>query len=134
MQFPPSRVFQQDQIETLFASLSANLPCPLACEPSHASWFVPSVETLLANLHVARVAADPPVADRGDAPGGWPALGYHRLHGSPRIYHSNYEPEALDILRSNIEGEAHEADVWCIFHNAAAGAATANALELIARL
>jgi uncharacterized protein YecE (DUF72 family) len=134
LQFPPSRVFQQDQIETLFASLSANLPCPLACEPRHASWFVPSVETLLADLHVARVAADPPPADGAEAPGGWSGLHYHRLHGAPRIYYSNYEPQAIDALRANVEDEAHDADVWCIFDNTAAGAAAANALELMGRL
>lgn len=134
VQFPPSRVFQRCEVETLFASLSSNLPCPLACEPRHASWFAPPAETLLADLHVARVAADPPPADGAEAPGGWPGLRYHRLHGAPRIYYSRYEPHAIDILRDNLEDGAHAADVWCIFDNTAMGAATGNALELITRL
>ena len=133
VQFPPSRVFQRREVETLFASLSANLPCPLACEPRHASWFAPSVDALLADLHIARVAADPPLADGAEAPGGWPSLHYHRLHGAPRIYYSRYAPHAIDVLRANVEDEAHEAEVWYIFDNTAVGAATANALELIAR-
>lgn len=134
IQFPPSRVFQRYEVEALFASLSSNLSCPLACEPRHASWFAPFVETLLADLRVARVAADPPPADGAEVSGGWPNLRYHRLHGVPRIYYSRYEPQAIDILRANVQDEAHEADVWSIFDNTAGGAATANALELIARL
>jgi uncharacterized protein YecE (DUF72 family) len=134
VQFPPSRVFQRYEVETLFALLSSSLPCPLACEPRHASWFVPSVETLFADLHVARVVADPPPADGAEAPGGWPGLRYHRLHGVPRIYYSNYEPNYLESLRSRIGAEANDADVWCIFDNTASGAATANALELISLL
>jgi uncharacterized protein YecE (DUF72 family) len=134
VQFPPSRVFQQHKVETLFTSLSSNLWCPMACEPRHASWFESSAETLLADLHVARVAADPPPANGAEAPGGWPNLRYHRLHGAPRIYHSSYELQELDSLRSWMAVEATGADVWCIFDNTAVGAATANALELMARL
>jgi uncharacterized protein YecE (DUF72 family) len=134
VQLPPSCVFHRHEMETLFASLTANLPCPLACEPRHASWFVPSVDALLADLHIARVAADPPLADGAEAPGGWPSLHYHRLHGAPRIYYSRYEPQAIDLLRAKVANEAHEADVWCIFDNTAVGAATANAFELITRL
>jgi uncharacterized protein YecE (DUF72 family) len=33
-----------------------------------------------------------------------------------------------------MEVEAQDTDVWCIFDNTAAGAATANALELMGRL
>jgi uncharacterized protein YecE (DUF72 family) len=134
VQFPPGRVFQRREVESLFASLSSNLPCPLACEPRHASWFAPSVETLLADLHIARVAADPPPADGAEVPGGWPGLRYRRLHGAPRVYYSRYEPQTIDVLRANIKDAAHEADVWCMFDNTAVGAATANALELITRL
>jgi uncharacterized protein YecE (DUF72 family) len=134
VQFPPSRVFRRCEVGTLFASLISNLSCPLACEPRHASWFAPPVETLLSNLHVSRVAADPPSVDGVEAPGGWPGLRYHRLHGAPRTYYSRYEPHAIDALRDNVEDEVREADVWCIFDNTAMGAATANALELIAQL
>jgi uncharacterized protein YecE (DUF72 family) len=121
-------------METLFESLRSTLSCPLACEPRHSSWFDPSAEALLADLDVARVAADPPPANGAEAPGGWAGLRYYRLHGAPRIYYSNYEPQDLDSLRSRIDVEAQDTDVWCIFDNTAVGAATANALELMGRL
>ena len=60
----------------------------------------------------------------------WGAV-YLRLHGSPRMYYSSYEPQWLSALASRIalalrEGRA----VWCIFDNTAGSAAADNALRL----
>ncbi|HEY0035747.1 MAG TPA: DUF72 domain-containing protein, partial [Longimicrobium sp.] len=62
----------------------------------------------------------------------WPGLAYYRLHGSPRIYYSEYTPDYLDALARSIA--ARDTPAWCIFDNTAAGAATANALGLLERL
>jgi uncharacterized protein YecE (DUF72 family) len=135
VQFPPSRVCDQAQAETLFSALRTRLPCPLVCEPRHASWFTTSVEQWLDHLRIARVAADPPSAPGSDVPGGSRHLRYHRLHGSPRIYYSRYEAPILDLMRSTLEAEVRSTDpIWCIFDNTATGAAARNALELKARL
>jgi uncharacterized protein YecE (DUF72 family) len=135
VQFPPSRAYRREDAETLFQALGLRLPCPLVCEPRHATWFAPSVERLLDDLQISRVGADPPPAPGADVPGGSPSIRYHRLHGSPLIYYSEYTPVALDSLHSTLDTEARAVtDIWCIFDNTAAGAATSNALELVARL
>ena len=132
VQFPPSRVFCADHASALFDTLRRHFPCPLACEPRHASWFGDDAETLLTRFRIARVGADPPRADGADVPAGWPKLRYRRLHGSPRAYYSSYGPAALRALHCAIDAEPDDTDLWCIFDNTALGAATANALELAA--
>jgi uncharacterized protein YecE (DUF72 family) len=82
-------------------------------------------------LRVARVAADPaPVPGAGD-PGGWRSLSYYRLHGSPRIYYSPYSEEALSTITARLlDDGAQGRNVWCIFDNTAAFAATSDALTV----
>ena len=85
----------------------------------------------MANHRVARVLADPVRHSRGAHPGGWPDLVYLRLHGSPRMYYSSYEPGLLSALASRMALALREGRiVWCIFDNTASGAATDNALRL----
>jgi uncharacterized protein YecE (DUF72 family) len=86
------------------------------------------VDTLLAQFRVARVAADPAVVPRAAEPGGWPDLIYRRLHGSSRMYYSDYPTEFLDRIAGLLRP-----DDWCIFDNTALGEATYNALELVRR-
>jgi uncharacterized protein YecE (DUF72 family) len=101
----------------------------IVCEPRHLSWFTPDVETLLGELLIARVAADPaPVPGAGE-PGGWRGLSYYRLHGSPRIYYSRYDPETLSGVAARLAADAKAgAESWAIFDNTAAFAATGDAL------
>ena len=129
VQFPPGRIFRADEAAALFETLSALLPTHLACEPRHSSWFTNDAERLLEGHRVARVGADPPRATGADIPAGWPGLRYFRLHGSPRIYYSRYEPAALEALGLAVQTGTADSDVWCIFDNTALGAATSNALE-----
>jgi uncharacterized protein YecE (DUF72 family) len=58
---------------------------------------------------------------------------YIRLHGSPRIYYSDYPAEYLAALAEELAAPAHAGN-WCIFDNTAAGAALFNALDLQRRL
>ena len=83
---------------------------------------------LLRELRIARVAADPPRAAKGGAPGGWKGFAYYRLHGSPRVYYSAYDTGRLDALATEL---ATHRDAWCIFDNTAGRAAVANALHLL---
>jgi uncharacterized protein YecE (DUF72 family) len=104
-------------------------------EPRHATWFTQEAHTLLRDLRVARVLADPVRHEPGRAPGGWPGLVYLRLHGSPRVYYSSYERAVLEALALRMRAALDEAEeAWCIFDNTASGAATGNALDLVKHL
>lgn len=135
VQLPPSLEFDASVAEPFFSALYARSSLAIACEPRHPTWFADEAADLLARFQVARVAADPARVAAAGEPGGWPGLVYYRLHGSPRIYYSAYEPAYLDALAARLRDEAAAGrQVWCIFDNTASGAAAADALGLVARL
>lgn len=131
VQLPPSLEFDASIAHEFFLALRGLWVGWVAAEPRHVSWFTAEADELLVRHRVARVLADPVRHAAGAAPGGWPGLVYVRLHGSPRMYYSSYEPPLLQALADRIRLE-RDADrpVWCIFDNTAAGAATDNALAL----
>src|SRR3954453_7417505 len=131
VQLPPSFIFQPKRIEAFLGLLRDRFSGDVVWEPRHRSWFLDSgPDEMLAGFHVARVAADP----GGEPPGGWNGLIYHRLHGSPEIYHSDYAPDRLPAIERMVSAHAARAPVWCIFDNTALGAATHNACTLWERL
>ena len=105
----------------------------VAFEPRHASWFTPEAESLLVAHRIARVAADPASIPAAAEPGGWSGLTYFRLHGSPRRYFSDYEPERIAQYAEKLR-QVESGERWCIFDNTAHAFATANALALAALL
>ena len=125
VQLPPSLAYDTGVAGDFFAALHHQTKAAIACEPRHASWFTPSADAALKAWHVARVAADPPRAPADGTPGGWQGLRYWRLHGSPRMYYSDYDAGALEALA----GKLKPGD-WCIFDNTAAFAALGNAITL----
>lgn len=129
LQLPPSLAFYPDQAGVVCERLTRDPALALCCEPRHASWFTPEADAWLAERRIARVAADPARHPEAGEPGGWRGLAYYRLHGSPRVYFSPYDSEALADLARRLGREAAP-EVWCIFDNTASGAATANALAL----
>jgi uncharacterized protein YecE (DUF72 family) len=129
VQLPPSLRFEDGVADSFLTELRARVQGIIVCEPRHASWFTPEVEALLAELRIARVAADPAPIPGADEPGGWRGLSYYRLHGSPRIYYSAYSAEYLAaIAEVLVRDAAAGVDTWCIFDNTAASAATGDAL------
>lgn len=134
VQLPPSLAFDARIAHAFFASLRAQFEGSVVCEPRHASWFSQEAECLLADFRIARVAADPAPVPQAAHPGGWQGLVYYRLHGSPRIYYTDYSDEALTILAEKLRAASESAEVWCIFDNTALGAAMGNALWLEERL
>lgn len=134
VQLPPSLAFDPEKASVFFAWLRARHEGGVACEPRHPSWFGTEAQEVFVRYRIARVAADPvPEGCSGD-PGGWPGLVYFRLHGSPQVYRSAYEPAFLEELAGRLRAYvAAGAEVWCIFDNTAAGAATGNALFLRGR-
>ena len=132
VQLPPSLALDTDVATGFFDDLRTRHPGDIVCEPRHASWFTSEADALLAERRIARVAADPARVPEAALPGGWRGLAYWRLHGSPRLYYSEYDASYLDALAGDLAAAA--ADAWCIFDNTVSGAAAANALELRARL
>ena len=131
VQLPPSLEFQQPIAASFFETLCQRHDGPVALEPRHASWFMPQVDGWLAERRIARVLADPVRHEGGRMPGGFTGRIYLRLHGSPRMYYSSYEPDTLQALARRIAmalREGHE--LWCMFDNTAGSAAVHNAVDL----
>ena len=131
VQLPPSSSFDGKVADRFFHDLRTRIDTPVALEPRHRSWFTPDVASRLADLKIARVAADPaPVAEAG-RPGGWTGLAYYRWHGAPKIYYSDYDDAALASLAEQLETLSRSGvPTWCILDNTALGAALGNALAL----
>ena len=135
VQLPPSLQLDPRVARAFLACMRSVHDGPIALEPRHASWFTAAAERILVKFEVARVAADPPRADAGLEPGGWPGLAYFRLHGSPRVYYSSYEDDFLAQVAERLEALRRSGiPSWCIFDNTTLGAGTANALSLAARV
>lgn len=134
IQLPPSRAFDPDTLVPFLRAAAAVLPAQLVLEPRHASWFADTADSLLAAHRVARVAADPALVPEAAVPGGWAGFAYVRLHGSPHIYRSAYEAEAIAGHADLARRAAETAETWVIYDNTTGGAATGNALVLADRL
>jgi uncharacterized protein YecE (DUF72 family) len=132
VQLPPKLAFDRAVASAFFADLATRSPAAIACEPRNASWFTAEADAVLAELGVARVAADPSLSLEAGRPGGWRGLGYWRLHGSPVMYRSSYSDRIADYARLIAADPAPER--WCMFDNTASSAATADALALAASL
>lgn len=128
VQLPPSFAFDAATAESFLRLLRDRVAGPIACEPRHPTWFAPDADRLLADHTIARVAADPARVPEASQPGGWRGLVYYRLHGSPVMYRSSYEPAFLAALAARLA--QREAETWCIFDNTTLGAAAGNALEV----
>ncbi len=133
IQLPPSFAFDPVIAEAFFGHLRSRTGQPAACEPRHPTWFEPEAEDLLTQYRAARVAADPARVPDAALPGGWSGLAYYRLHGSPRMYYSEYDETFLSGLAAHIEASP-AVETWCIFDNTTSGAAAGNALALSKRL
>jgi uncharacterized protein YecE (DUF72 family) len=123
VQLPPSLPFRPGDF---FAALRARHDGDIACEPRHPSWFTPEATAHLLAHRIARVAADPAIILAAAEPAAWPGLAYWRLHGSPRMYRSDYGPARLAALAPRLSPAA-----WVILDNTTEGHAMADALALL---
>lgn len=133
VQLPPSAALDAEVAAAFFEDFRARYSGPVVCEPRHATWFEPQADALLERFEVARAAADPARHPGAAEPGGWGGLAYWRMHGSPRMYYSAYEDEALRTLAEAIAASPAP-ERWCIFDNTTSGAAAGDALNLRALL
>lgn len=124
IQLPPKLAYDGKIAARFFRDLGRT-GYALACEPRHTSWFTAEADKALKKLRVTRVAADPPRAPSDGSPGGDTRMAYWRMHGSPRIYYSDYPEETLARLARRLrDGD------WCIFDNTVGYHAMGNALRL----
>jgi uncharacterized protein YecE (DUF72 family) len=130
VQLPPSLAYERRSARTFFSLLREHHAGPVACEPRHPGWFADHADALLAEHGIARVAADPAVVEAAAMPGGDTRLVYYRLHGSPRMYWSDYEAARLAHWAAALRALPRRIQAWCVFDNTASSAAMKNALEL----
>ena len=131
VQLPPRLKWDTQIAATFFGALRGRCATPIVCEPRHASWLHGEVDAFFEAHRIARVIADPAIANAPPprmVPG---SLCYFRLHGSPRMYYSPYDETYLASLAKRVMAlDSQGFAVWCIFDNTALGAATDNALKL----
>ncbi|MDB4899708.1 MAG: hypothetical protein JWN53_1516 [Gemmatimonadetes bacterium] len=131
VQLPPSLALDASIAMEFFATLRQLHGGDVVCEPRHESWFGPRGDALFAAYRVSRVGADPACVSAAAEPGGDPRVAYLRLHGSPRMYYSQYSPAFLRRTARRIEGwAAAGVTCWCMFDNTTLGFAMGNALGL----
>ncbi|WP_024869340.1 DUF72 domain-containing protein [Pseudoxanthomonas suwonensis] len=130
LQLPPGLAFEPRVVATFLAMFRRRTAAPLAVEPRHASWFSPQASALLLRHQASRIGADPPRAPGAEHPDEGAPWPYWRLHGSPRIYYSEYGEEALRGLAARVAATRTRASPWVIFDNTAHGFAVADAAKL----
>ncbi len=145
-QLPPSLRFDTQTLSSFLellptttaeAAIFAGVDAPdhsvslrYALEPRNDSFSDPDVAMILKNHDVAMVTSD--------NPGRFPvfhevtaSFAYFRLHGTPRMYYSDYSDEQLatwaDGMSRLLQGGR---DVYCYFDNTAGGRAPYNAISL----
>ena len=134
VQLPPGLAYDPRTVESFFGALRARQSGAIVFEPRHTTWFTGAADRRLDAHGVGRVAADPSCGEGGGDPSGAGRVAYFRLHGSPVMYHSSYSEDYLAQLAERLQTLAARMPVWCVFDNTARGAATLNAVDLLARL
>lgn len=135
VQLPPSLALDAETATHFFTFLRARTAVDIACEPRHASWFTAAGTSVLHAADIVRVQADPPPVTEADPLFDGTPSRYIRLHGSPVIYHSNYDETFIARVAAQMS-RLRDCDKsgWCIFDNTARGAAIPNALALMEQL
>jgi uncharacterized protein YecE (DUF72 family) len=129
-QLPPKSIFDLSIAKPFLTMFRHQYSGFAVFEPRHPTWFTAEADHLLEQFQIARVAADPAPVPAAVIPGGWGKLIYYRLHGSPRMYYSEYTESFLRSTAATIARQQETAQVWCIFDNTASGAALGNARNL----
>jgi uncharacterized protein YecE (DUF72 family) len=127
LQLPPNFAFDAPVAAAFFDHIRSVFAGCLVIEPRHQGWGSVEALTLLSEHRLSRVIADPAVVRYDQAETG--DFLYIRLHGSPRMYYSEYRPDQLKAYADTLAGASPES--WCIFDNTASGAALVNALEML---
>jgi uncharacterized protein YecE (DUF72 family) len=125
VQLPPNLTFDAVVAKDFLTRLRQAFRGSVVIEPRHSSWTGDEVAQLLEEFAIDRVHADPAPIPNADTR----RILYLRLHGSPRIYYSEYDGDALASYAVMLRSCPSPA--WCIFDNTASGAAILNALDML---
>jgi len=132
IQLPPSFAFQRAVVRQFLTLLRRHFDGDAVLEPRHITWFDPHVEAIFREFNVSQVASDPAVCAAAARPSVGSSVTYFRLHGSPRMYYSNYDERYLRVVAAALKrNDVKSQQAWCIFDNTAHGFATTNALRLM---
>lgn len=132
VQLPPKLGFDAGVAGSFVGRLAERFRCMIALEARNPGWFGEEATALLAGADVTRVIADPAKGQEGPHVPTTASI-YVRLHGSPRVYYSSYEPAYLAQLAHDMRVHALAGrTVWTIFDNTASGASMPNALAVVA--
>lgn len=132
IQLPPSFAFERRVVAQFLRLFRRHFQGCAVIEPRHLTWFTPEVAQLLANSAVGRVGSDPALCPAAATPTSATQTAYWRLHGTPRMYFSDYDQTYLkSVAEALTESAARGQECWCIFDNTAHGFATSNALRLM---
>ena len=131
VQTPPSLRFDATAASALFAGIRERSQAKIACEARHSSWFGDDATALLREMKVIRVVADPPAGKPGPFVATSEDAAYVRLHGSPLIYRSVYEPERLAQVAEWLRERASpDGSSLVIFDNTMSGTQVRQAAHL----
>lgn len=124
-QFPPTYDYTSEKLENIIRQL--NLKFDNVLEFRHESWWIPEVWARLAKDNITFCSVSHPKLPYtvfADAP-----LIYVRLHGTPKMFYSEYAVKELTQLKNTIaSNKAKKAFVY--FNNTASTAGVMNALEM----
>jgi uncharacterized protein YecE (DUF72 family) len=132
MQLPPSLPFDRETVEEFLTLVRNHYRGAAVFEPRHITWFEPTVEEVLHEFEAGRAGTDPALCAEARKPMPNATVAYYRLHGSPRMYYSDYDETFLaSVVNELTETNSGVSERWCIFDNTAHGFATANALRVL---
>lgn len=132
IQLPPSFAFERALVTRFLTLLRRHFDGSAVIEPRHATWFESVAEDTLRAFDIGRVGSDPALCTDAAMPMANARVAYRRLHGSPRMYYSDYDEAFLKSVAADLTAPGSRArDCWCIFDNTTHGHATANALRLV---
>ncbi len=133
VQLPPSLVFSEKSVELFFRNLRHEFGGLIALEPRNVSWIEPVALALNDEFDISKVEADPDRCPTPEKELNRSRSRYLRLHGSPRIYYSDYSVKFLERVARDFESHPPckgEPESWIIFDNTTLGFGTKNAIEL----
>ena len=132
IQLPPSLAFERATVEQFLELFRRTFRGFAVLEGRHLTWFEPEVEDRLRAFDIGRVGSDPALCPAAAIPPMGTSVAYRRLHGSPRMYYSDYDETFLASLTAELTAPMPRVqERWCIFDNTAHGFATANALRVL---
>ncbi|MFV5688084.1 DUF72 domain-containing protein [Flavobacterium sp. ZT3R25] len=128
-QLPPSIQYNAELLDLIINSLNPNYKN--AIEFRHESWWSQKVYDRLSAHAIVFCSVNHPTLPTVIIAN--TAILYVRLHGSPKMFYSNYRHEDLNMLYQNIIKKNKLKEVYIYFNNTASTAGVMNALELAQR-